>query len=138
MLCDIASTGPVGLIREPLVLYRHHAAQDSHNPVFRERHALSLMEYYQALLPGPLSDDDRALMEHHSTNYLLHARAAVAPENRIRFAELVGEAKGKGLFRWSAIDGQGIAALARIAGLGAPFDAIRPTLGSIKRSFSGR
>lgn len=138
LLCDIASRGSVGLIREPLVLYRHHAAQDSHNPVFRERHALALMEHYQALLPSPLSDDDRALVQHHSTNYLLHARAAVAPENRLRFAELVDEARGKGLFRWSAIDGQGVAALARMAGLGAPFEAIRPTLGRIKRSLSGR
>src|SRR5665647_1450548 len=34
LLCDIARQAPVGLIRRPLVLYRHHEAQDSHNPIF--------------------------------------------------------------------------------------------------------
>lgn len=138
LLCDIASKGPVGLIREPLVLYRHHGAQDSHNPVFRERHALALMAYYRQLLPQPLSAADRTLLERHSTNYLLHARSAVSPGNRIPFTQLIGRAKAEGLFRWSALDGQGVAALARIAGVGAPFEAIRPALGRIRRSLSGQ
>lgn len=138
LLCDIAATSPVGLIREPLVLYRHHAAQDSHNPVFRERHALALMAYYERFLPHPLSAADRALLQRHATNYVLHARSAVAPENRIPFSQLVGQAKAEGLWRWSAIDGQGVAAMAHLAGLGGPYGAIRPALGRIKRSFSGR
>ncbi len=137
LLCDIAQDGPVGFIRKPLVLYRHHEAQDSHNPIFREQHALALMGYYRRLLPTPLSSADRALVERHSTNYLLHARSTVSPENRMPFEELTREAKGDGLFRWSAIDGQGVAALATLAGVGAMYGAVRPALARIKRSLRG-
>lgn len=133
LLCDLAARGPVGLIREPLVLYRHHADQGTHDPILRELHALALMEYYQQLLPRPLSEADRSLVERHSTNFLLHTRAAVSPASRLPLAELVGSARSEGLFKWSSIDGQGIAALARIAGAGSLFDAARPTLGRAKR-----
>ena len=137
-LCDIAETSPVALIREPMVHYRHHAAQDSHNPVFREIHALALMRYYQSRLPRPLSADDRTLTERHSTNYLLHARSTIAPENRLRLRDLTDEAKAEGLFRWSAIDGQGVAALAGLAGAGAAYGKMRPALGTIKRLLRGQ
>jgi len=137
LLCDIAAVGPVAAIREPLVRYRHHEAQDSHNPIFREQHALALMRYYRDLLPTPLSSADSALVTRHATNYLLHARSTVAPGNRIAFGELIREARADGLFRWSAIDGQGVAALANLAGIGAAYNAVRPALGRIKRSLRG-
>jgi len=137
LLCDIAGAGPVAAIREPLVRYRHHAAQDSHNPIFREQHALNLMRYYQGLLPRPLTAADRNLAELHATNYLLHARSTVAPENRVPLRELTRAAKSDGLFRWSAVDGQGVAALADLAGVGAAYGVLRPALGRIKRSLEG-
>jgi len=137
LLCDIAAAGPVAAVREPLVRYRHHAAQDSHNPIFREQHALALMRYYKGLLPTPLSSEDRALVERHSTNYLLHARSTVAPANRLAFGELTRAAQADGLFRWGAIDGQGVAALANLARVGAAYGAVRPMLGRLKRSLRG-
>ncbi len=137
LLCDIAAAGPVAAIREPLVRYRHHDAQDSHNPIFREQHALALMRYYLGLLPAPLSSADRALVERHSTNYLLHARSTVEPGNRLGLGELTRAARADGLFRWSALDGQGVAALANLAGVGAAYGAVRPMLGRIKRSLRG-
>lgn len=137
LLCDIAASSIVGFLRCPLVLYRHHAAQDSYNPIFREAHALALMAYYAATLPSPLSESDRALIERHATNYLLHARSMVPTGNRMRFKQLVGEAHAQGLFRWSALDGQGAAAIARLAGVGRAFDAVRPVLGRVRRTLSG-
>lgn len=137
LLCDIAAAGPVAVIREPLVRYRHHEAQDSHNPIFREQHAMALMRYYKELLPAPLSAADGRLIERHSTNYLLHARSTVAPENRLAFRELTRAARADGLFRWSALDGQGVAALADLAGVGTAYGAVRPALGRIKRSLQG-
>lgn len=137
-LCDIAETSPVAMIPAPMVRYRHHAAQDSHNPVFREVHALALMRYYQSHLPQPLSADDLRLLQRHSTNYLLHARSTIAPEDRVRFRDLTRKAKADGLFRWSAVDGQGVAALAGLAGAGGAYARLRPTLGAIKRLLRGQ
>ncbi|TDB37604.1 MAG: glycosyltransferase [Actinobacteria bacterium] len=137
LLCDIAKNAPVALIRRPLVHYRHHAGQDTHNPIFRERHALDLMTYYAALLPIPIDSPDRTLLTRHATNYLLHARAMVAPENRTRLSDLTRDARAKGLFAWPALDGQGVAALAHVGGVGGAFDAIRPILGKVKRRLSG-
>ncbi|NTU70757.1 MAG: glycosyltransferase [Coriobacteriia bacterium] len=133
-LLDIAAQSPTALIAEPLVLYRHHAAQDTHNPVFREQHALALMSYYSHVLPEPHSNADATTLLQHSTNYLLHARAMVPPSARQPFSAITRGAAGQGLFSWSRIDGQGVSALARMAGLGGAFERIRPTLGKIKRS----
>ncbi|KAF0208853.1 MAG: glycosyltransferase [Actinomycetota bacterium] len=138
LLCDIAGRAPVGFIRRPLVLYRHHEEQDSHNPIFREAHALALMTYYRRLLPEPLSAADRTLITRHATNYVLHARSTVRPDNRIPLSQLTREARAQHLFKWTAIDGQGVAALAHIAGIGRAFDAIRPMLGRMKRAASGK
>ncbi|MCL5886995.1 MAG: glycosyltransferase [Actinobacteria bacterium] len=133
LLTDLAALGPVALIREPLVLYRHHEGQDSHNPVFREHHALSLMKYYRDALPAPLSARDESLLLKHGTNYLLHARSVIGPSNRKPLSSLIGDARREGLFRWRAIDGQGVAAIARLAGLEGPYSAIRPVLGRVRR-----
>ncbi|MDP2234587.1 MAG: glycosyltransferase family A protein [Actinomycetota bacterium] len=133
LLCDMALHAPAALITRPLVLYRHHEAQDSHNPVLRELHALALMAYYRRLLPEPLSASDHKLIKHHATNYLLHARSIVAPQDRIRMSELIRAAKTDDLFGWLSLDGQGVTALARLAGMGSAYEAVRPGLGSIKR-----
>lgn len=133
LLCDIALKAPVGLIARPLVLYRHHEAQDSHNPALRELHALALMVYYKQQLPEPLSAADRELLKHHASNYLLHARSTVAPKNRLRLSELTHAAKAEGIFSWLSLDGQGVAALARLLGMNSAYEAVRPGLGSIKR-----
>ncbi|MCL5886855.1 MAG: glycosyltransferase family 2 protein [Actinobacteria bacterium] len=138
LLVDLAQSGPVGLLREPLVRYRHHEGQDSHNPIFREAHALALMRYYRDALGAPLAAEDLRLLRRHATNYLLHARTAVLPDARIAFGELVDAAKRDGVFSWAAIDGQGIAALAALAGVGSAYSAVRPLLGKIKRALSRR
>ena len=137
LLVDLAQSGPVGLICKPLVRYRHHEGQDTHNPIFREAHALALMRCYRDALGTPLSAEDIRLLRRHATNYLLHARSAVRPDARVSFSELVDTAKRDGVFSWTAIDGQGIAALATLAGVGAGYSALRPLLGRIKRLMRG-
>ena len=132
-LADLAVSGPVGFIRKPLVLYRHHEGQDSHNPIFREHHALSLMKYYRDALPSPLSAEDQSLLIGHATNYLLHVRSVVHPSNRMPLRSFIEQARRENLFRWRAIDGQGIAAIAKLVGVGSGYAAIRPILGRAKR-----
>lgn len=132
-LADLAASGPTGFIRKPLVAYRHHEGQDSHNPIFREHHALSLMKYYRDALPWPLSAEDQSLLASHATNYLLHARSAVQPSGRMPLHSLIRDARREGLFRWRAINGQGIAAIAKLIGADSVYAPIRPILGRAKR-----
>jgi glycosyltransferase involved in cell wall biosynthesis len=133
-LLDIAKAGGTALIREPLALYRLHAAQDTYDPHFTEDQAIALMHYYRDILPEQLGPEDERLFLRHSTNYLLHAHSFTRPGNHGSFRDAVKREQAEGLFRWRSIDGQGIAALANMAGLGRPFAVVRPALGAIKRA----
>jgi len=137
-LLELAKQGSTALIREPLALYRIHAAQDTYDPHFTEDQAIELMRYYREILPLDLSPEDERLFLRHSTNYLLHAHAFTRPENRSPFRDAVKREKAEGLFRWRSIDGQGVAAVASSIGLGDAYATVRPALGSLKRAIKSK
>jgi glycosyltransferase involved in cell wall biosynthesis len=136
-LLDVAKSGGTALIREPLVLYRLHSAQDTYDPQFTEDQAVALMHYYRNILPENMSPDDERLFLRHSTNYLLHVHSFINPENRGSLLGSVRREKAEGLFSWRSLNGQGVAALASMAGLQRAFEAIRPALGAVKRAVRG-
>ncbi len=137
-LLDVADAGHTALIREPAVLYRLHSAQDTYDPDFTEDQAIELMQCYRDALPGNLSPEDERLFMRHSTNYLLHVHAFTRPQNHGSFWGSVKRERAADLFRWRSVNGQGIAALAGMVGLGRLFGAVRPALGAVKRAIRSR
>lgn len=132
LLLEMAKRSRVALIREPLVLYRHHAGQAPYTTHCTSDHALALMRYYRGLLPAQLTGDDALLLSRHATNFLLYAYAQLHPSCRTGLSKLAGTASSQGLFRWRDIDGQGVGALARLARVDGAYARLRPLLSRIK------
>ena len=137
-MLEVARSGSMGLIAEPLVLYRLHGAQDTHDPNFSEDQAISLMHYYRDFLPEVLDPQDERVFMRHSTNYLLHVHSFTRSENHDSFWRSVARERAEGLFRWRSIDGQGAAAIAGMMGVGSAFEALRAALRAAKRAVRTR
>ncbi|MDZ4168042.1 MAG: glycosyltransferase [Coriobacteriia bacterium] len=137
-LLEVAKSGSTALIREPLVLYRLHAAQDTHDPNLTDDQAIALMHYYRDVLLEAPMPGDADLLARHATNYLLHVHSVTARENNGSLRELVARERADGLFRWRSLNGQGVGALARMMGLGRAFESARPALSAVRRVFQPR
>ncbi len=113
-LVALASSHPSIFIKNKLLNYRMHPAQDSktNRLVGSLDIAPTLMSFYRAQLPVPLSHADRALFLKQSTNALLDSFCRHASK-RESLSAYIKAATVKGLFSWTSINHAGLRALWR-------------------------
>lgn len=115
-LLDIAKRGGCAVIRAPLVLYRHHAAQDSRSDVLSNENLLELMKAYREVLPVDDRAEDRLLLLRRSASFLVASYALLSEAQRPSLLAFLRGGLSNDLLRLRDLSAGDWAALFRGAG----------------------
>lgn len=123
-LLGVAAQGRCAFIRDPLVMYRVHGAQDSQaSDVLTLSNLVELMKRFRDTLPSPLSSADRELFERYSTWFMIDAYRMLSGERRPRLLSYVATCRSSGVLRLRHVGYRSCLQLLRYAGAGRLVDA---------------